>query len=315
MGGFGDILGLSESAFYLLRDLIHERTGLYYDDGKRELLSDKLAPLVVERGLRSFLDYYYLLRYDASADEEWSRVMDALAVPETYFWREVEQIQALVEVIVPEHYARAGHVPLRIWSAACASGEEPLSIAIALQEAGWFDRLSIEIYATDGSRAAIQRARRGIYREWSFRKLPQALRDRYFEEITPNSRPGVTRQWRVDPSLLARIRWDVVNLMDPSAVARYARADVVFCRNVFIYFSEEATTRVVNLFYQHMRTPGYLFVGASESLLRLRQPFTLQEVGSALAYVKEARTIAQNAPSPATGEWVYGTRHSSPGRR
>src|ERR1041385_5021032 len=138
-----DTLGLSDSAFALLRDLIQERTGLFYDNGKSDMLIDKLAPLVIERGFSSFLDYYYLLKYDAEANEEWKRVADALSVQETFFWREVDQVRAVVEHIVPEHFATPRAQPLRIWSAACATGEEPLSLAMALTEAGWFERAPI----------------------------------------------------------------------------------------------------------------------------------------------------------------------------
>src|SRR5512132_4537932 len=96
-------LGLPDGALALLRDLIHERTGLYYENGKSDLLTDKLAPLVVERGFNSLLDYYYLLKYDAEAGDEWRRVMDALSVQETYFGRESDQVRALVDVLVPQY--------------------------------------------------------------------------------------------------------------------------------------------------------------------------------------------------------------------
>ncbi len=133
---YSNSLGLSGAAFTLLRDLIHERTGLCYDDGKSELLSDKLSQRVVDAGFASFLDYYYYLKYDEAAAAEWPQVMDTLSVPETFFWREMQQVQALVEVVVPRFFAGQDG-PLRIWSAGCASGEEPLSIAMALNEAGW----------------------------------------------------------------------------------------------------------------------------------------------------------------------------------
>ena len=152
---YSETLGLSPGAFSLLRDLIHERTGLYYGDEKRDLLADKLSPLVVETGFENFLDYYYLLKYDADAAQHWDRLMDALSVQETYFWREVDQIHALVKVLVPAYAERHPNRPIRIWSAACATGEEPLTIAMALQEAGWFDRTAIEIHASDASSQAL----------------------------------------------------------------------------------------------------------------------------------------------------------------
>src|SRR5215204_4514296 len=142
-------LALPEGTTSLIRSLINERIGMYFDNGKSDLLIDKLSPLVIERGFSSYLDYYYLLKYDASARVEWQNVMNALSVQETYFWREIDQVRALVQTLVPQWQARNRDATLRIWSAACASGEEPLTIAIALNEGGWFERARIEILASD----------------------------------------------------------------------------------------------------------------------------------------------------------------------
>ena len=278
MAFYADTLGLSDTAFTLLRDLIHERIGLFYENGKSDMLSDKLSPLVIERGFNSFLDYYYLLKYDPGAEQEWKRVMDALSVQETFFWREMDQVRALAQVIVPLHFSARGAPPLRIWSAACATGEEPLTIAMALNEKGWFDRAPIDIYATDASAAAIEKARRGVYRARSFRNLPPNLREKYFSE-----EPGGSR---VAPALHDKVRWATANLMNEQDVARYASASVIFCRNVFIYFSDDTIRKTVQAFAERMPEPGYLFVAASESLLRLTTRLQFQEIGGAFVYVK-----------------------------
>src|ERR1041384_715323 len=228
-------LVLPEGTSTLIRNLINERTGMFFDNGKSDLLIDKLLPLVIDRGFSSYLDYYYLLKYDASAPVEWQNVMNALSVQETYFWREIDQVHALVQTLVPQWHARKSHSPLRIWSAACATGEEPLTIAIALNEAGWFERASIEIVASDASSNAIERAAHGVYRERAFRNLPAQLRDRYFDQDGS--------EWRVKRELHSRIKWRLVNLMDESEVAPLANADIIFCRNVFIYFSESEIGR------------------------------------------------------------------------
>jgi chemotaxis protein methyltransferase CheR len=272
-----DALGLSGTGGALLRDLIHDRLGLFYDETRGNQLLDKLAPLVVARGFDSFLDYYYLLRYDPSANGEWGQVMDALSVPETYFWREADQVRAVVTEIVPR-LVDQGAQPLRIWSVPCSSGEEPLSIAMMLNEAGWFDRAPIRILASDASPAAIRRAREGLYRERSFRRLPPALREKYFER----ERDG----WRVDPLLAARVQWSVVNLFEREQAAQLATAPVIFCRNLLIYFSERSLARVVSLFAEMMPTPGYLCLGVSESLLRHTTRFELQDIDGVYVYVK-----------------------------
>jgi len=277
-------LGLTSVGLPLLRDLIHERTGLFFDNGRYETLFDRVAPLVIGRGLRSFLDFYYLLKYnDGSAADEWRNVMDALAVHETYFWREIDQIHALAARVMPELARHASGRPVRIWSVPCATGEEPLTIAMVLQEAGWFDRVPIEIHASDGSAAAIRRAKAGVYRERAFRTLPPAMREKYF---TPAG-----DAWKPCPELSARIAsWSVVNLMHDRETALLATSPAIFCRNAFIYFSPESVKHVADHFADRLPTPGYLFVGASESLLRVTDRYVLQEIDGAFVYVKRVRS-------------------------
>lgn len=276
---FPEPISLSDNVFLLLRDLIHERTGVNYEDGKRDILADKLLPRISDRGLDSFLDYYYLLKYDESAAEEWKLVMDAISVPETYFWREFDQVQALVNVVVPQYFANNLSEPLRIWSAACSTGEEPLTLAMALNEQSWFMRAPIEIYASDASSSAIAKARGGLYRERSFRSLPPAIKEKYFREENGG--------WRVAPEIHARIKWTTANLLADSEVRHLGKASVIFCRNVFIYFSEKTIRKTVRLFFDAMPAPGYLFVGASESLLKLTTDFELEELAGAFVYVKK----------------------------
>jgi chemotaxis protein methyltransferase CheR len=276
-------LALPEGASHLLQNLIHERTGMFFDNGKSDLLLDKLSPLVIERGFTSYLDYYYLLKYDASARVDWQNVINALSVQETYFWREIDQVRALVQTLVPQWHTQKHTAKLRIWSAACATGEEPLTIAIALNEAGWFERAPIEILASDASSNAIDRAVSGVYRERAFRNLPAALRERYFEAQASG--------WRVRSDVHSRIKWSVANLIEEDQIAPLAVANFIFCRNVFIYFSESAIRRVVRSFAKYIKAPGHLFVGAAESLMRLTTDFTLTEVDDAFVYAKLERAL------------------------
>jgi chemotaxis protein methyltransferase CheR len=276
-------LALPEGATGLIQSLINERTGMSFDNGKSDILIDKLSPLVIERGFSSYLDYYYLLKYDVAAKSEWLNVMNALSVQETYFWREFDQVRTLVQTLVPQQHAQNSKATLRIWCAACATGEEPLTIAMALNEAGWFERASIEILASDASSKAIDRCVEGVYRERSFRNLPAHLRARYFEQ------DGSC--WRVRNNIHSRVKWEVANLMEADQIAPLATADFIFCRNVFIYFSESAIGRVVRSFARFIRSPGYLFVGAAESLLRISTDFTLSEIDDAFVYVKREKAI------------------------
>lgn len=282
-------LGLAGHVTTILRELVHERLGLFYDTSHFDQLADRLAPLVVARGLGSFMDYYYLLKYSDDGDE-WGRVMDALAVQETYFWREIDQIRAAVAHLVPKLTDDLRGRPLRIWSAPCATGEEPLTLAMVLQEDGWFGRAPIEIIGSDASRAAIAKAALGRYGPRAFRNLAPALREQYFKPAGD--------QWVVVPELQRRVSYDVVNLVAADEVARYANAPIIFCRNVFIYFSDHSIRRTVETFAQSMPDPAYLCVGACESLLRLRTPFDLREIGGAFVYVKDQRQDGHRAAAP-----------------
>lgn len=260
----------------LLRDLIHERTGIFFEDSRFDVLYEKIEPLAVARDCYSLLDFYYLLKYEENGVEDWTRVMDALSVQETYFWREMGQVRYLVDSFVPEWFSKTT-APLQIWSAACATGEEPFSILIALAEAGWGSH-PIQIFGSDGSPNAIEKARSATFREKSFRALPPTLKHKYF------SQSG--NEWQLKPEFARRVIFHRANLLATDEVSTLARSRVIFCRNVFIYFSPHAIRQTVAAFASRMPSGGHLFVGASESLLKLTADFELREKGDAFVYVR-----------------------------
>lgn len=259
----------------LLRDLIHDKTGIFFDAGRLDILMEKLATRVRAHGCATYLDYYYILKYEQEGANEWLRVMDVFSVPETYFWREADQLRALVTVVVPRWFAGSPSAPLRIWSAACATGEEPYSIVMALQEAGWGAH-PIEVRASDASEAALDKARAGVYRERSFRSLPEHLRRKYFQ-----TKSG---EHQINAAIASRVTFERANLLAEEEIHSLANVEVIFCRNVFIYFSGAATARVVASFARQAAPGSHLFVGASESLLKLSYDYELTEIGNAFVY-------------------------------
>lgn len=271
-----------EPALEWLRDLISDRTGNHFDDRQLDWLWEKLQSRVVDLGLGSPLDYYYLLKYDPGAEAEWVQLHSAITVNETYFWRELEAVRAVAGTLAPDALRR-GVDPVRIWHAGCASGEEAYSLAIALQEFAPGTAPRVEILATDLDREVLERAEEATYRQRSLRMLPPEFRERWFRVTTDG-------RFRLDPMLRNRVRFAEVNLVDERAVRALGRFDVILCRNVFIYFSPDAIRRTALLFHELLREPGYLFLGAAESLLRHRTPFLLDEVAGALAYVKPGTT-------------------------
>jgi len=278
MAFFSESLALPDSAFRILRELIREHTGIYFEDTKRDVLADKLSNRVLERGFNSFLDYYYLLKYDPDARDEWNVVLDLITVNETYFWREYDHLDALIFHIVPEYQKNNNGKPLQIWCAATSTGEEPLSILMALDLHGWLEKLSVTIIASDASPDALNKAREGVYRDRSFRNLPTAIRDRYFTREE--------NQWRINRQIHSMVNWRQINLTNEQEVNAIASPHVIFCRNVFIYFREDTIRNVVERFYNQLTAPGYLFVGVSESLFKISRQFALTEIGKTFLYKK-----------------------------
>lgn len=268
---------LSPQVFAILGALIEERTGIHYKPEDRRLLGDKLAGRLAEAGFDSFLDYYYYLRYDPAGEAEMNAVIDAIVVGETYLFREYDQLLfAVDELLVPA--VRAGRRP-RVWSAACATGEEPFSLAIMLDHRDVLDE--VELVASDISARSIERARRGIFPRRSLRHAPPFDVSGCWSE-----QPGGSLE--MHPRLRAAIAWHRVNLLDRDAVTGLGEFDLILCRNVLIYFDDHTSRRVVENLGAALVPGGVLLVGVSESLLRLGTSLTSEERGGVFFYRRPA---------------------------
>lgn len=278
---FAATIPLNGNTFHLLREAIHARMGVYYADDQRDLLAIKLSPLVIESGFTNFLDYYYHLKYDNGTRDDWEKLITALAVNETYFWREYDQIRAAAQHIIPQWQRKHPGKPIRIWHAACASGEEPYTMAIALVEAGRYIYGPIDILASDINPKALEIAQRAIYRQRSFRAIPPEIKEKYFK-------PVEGQNYQLRDSIRRRVAFRRINLLNAEELQSMPEQHIIFCRNVFIYFSENVIRSVSNQFYQVLRPGGYLFLGAAESLLRINDHFDLVTQHGAIGYQKPA---------------------------
>lgn len=272
-------LELPDDVFRLVRDAIYRRTGIWFTDASRYLLQKRLSPRARELSFDSFQKYFYFLQYDPRADGEFDVIYDLVTTNETYFFREPAQFTAFVEEIVPELVSDKAVKKIRIWSAGCSSGEEPYSIAILLQEAGWFDRASFEIFASDLNQQVLARARKGHYREAAFRSTDPTLREKYFARQADGS-------WHIADSIRNRVSFGRVNLYDEARVALLGSLDVIFCRNVIIYFDDASKKSVVRNFYNRLLDGGYLLLGHSESLISLSTEFKLKHLKNDMVYQK-----------------------------
>jgi chemotaxis protein methyltransferase CheR len=272
-------LELPDDVFRLLRDAIYKRTGMWFSDTSKYLLQKRLSPRARELNFDSFQKYFYFLQYDPRADTEFDQIYDLVTTNETYFFREPAQLAAFTEEIVPDILTRKGIKKIRIWSAGCSSGEEPYSIAMLLQEAGWYEKAAFEIFASDINQAVLAKARRGQYRENAFRATEASLRERYFTREADNS-------WRISDEIRNRISFGRLNLYDESRVSLLGHLDVVFCRNVIIYFDDASKRIVVTNFYNRLVEGGYLLLGHSESLISLSTQFKLRHLKNDMVYQK-----------------------------
>src|SRR5437867_2097216 len=272
-------LDLPDDVFRLLRDAIYRRTGIWFADASKYLLQKRLSPRARELNFESLQKYYYFLQYDPRADVEFDQIYDLVTTKETYFFREPAQLAAFVEEIVPDVLSRKTVRKIRVWSAGCSTGEEPYSIAMLLQESRYFDRAGFEIFASDLSQQVLVRARKGQYRETAFRATDPTLRDRYFTREPDGS-------WRIRDEIRNRVSFGRLNLYDEPRVALLGTVDVIFCRNVIIYFDDSSKRTVINNFYNRLTDGGYLLLGHSESLISLSTQFKLKHLKNDMVYQK-----------------------------
>ena len=272
-------LELPDDVFRQLRDQIYKRTGMFFSDSSKYLLQKRLSSRARELNFDSFQKYFYFLQYDPRSEAEFDQIYDLVTTNETYFFREPAQLKAFAEEIVPELLEKRAIKKIRIWSAGCSSGEEPYSIAMLLSEGGWYKQASFEIFASDLNQSVLHKARRGIYRENAFRATSPTVRERYFT-------PEADGSWKISDEIRNRVSFGRLNIYDAGRVSLLGYLDVVFCRNVIIYFDDASKKIVINNFYNRLVDGGYLLLGHSESLISLSTQFKLRHLKNDMVYQK-----------------------------
>jgi len=275
---------LPDDVFRLLRDFIHGYCGIYFDDGSKYLLERRLTRRLEQHRLKSFEEYYHLLRYDRKREEELVILVDNLTTNETYFFRESPQLQAFSTEILPElRHTLAGRKTLRIWSAGCSTGEEPYTIAILLLESGdWWRDWQIEILGSDINQRVLHTARRGVYKKSAHRATSPEMLAKYFVLDEKGD-------YRIADRVKELVSFSCLNLLDPYKTSLISNMDIIFCRNVIIYFDGEAKKKVIESFYQKLRDGGYLLLGHSESLINISNAFILRTLKNDMVYQKPVR--------------------------
>lgn len=273
-------LTISTDQFTALRELIARRSGILVPDHKSEQLAARLADHLVTLNVPGFGEYLQLLSTEEPGSPIWQEVYCRVSTNETFFFRNEAQMAAFTDVILPSVMAqqeRKLFKRLKIWSAACATGEEPYTIAMQVLEL-LGDDLSTwqpQILATDIDRDVLDIASSGHYSGRSLTNVPQRFLSHYFDANGDDMTVG--------PELRALIQFKQVNFADPSAMAAQTNMDVIFCRNVLIYFDDDFRKQVVAQLYDSLKPGGYLVIGHAESLRDLHSGFeALRQPGTTI---------------------------------
>lgn len=277
-----DDIKLSPEAFKQLRDLIYEKSGMFFPDNKAYLIESRIGQRVREKGCRAFEEYISLLRFEAD-EKELTALFNTITINETSFFRDIEQLDVVVNGLVREvidEKTKKGTRKLKIWSAASSSGEEPYTLAIYLLEkyaslAGW----EVEILGSDISEAVLSAARRGTYGNYAVKNTPENYLKKYFTSNGDGTHS-------VRPEVKQRVRFANVNLYDTQRLKLMREMDIILCRNVLIYFDENSKRRVISGLYDSLNPGGYLVIGRSESLHNLTRAFRLENKDRMVFYKK-----------------------------
>lgn len=282
---------MSDDEFRLIRDCIYGHCGIFFEVESKYILEKRLSRRLSELSLSSFHDYYHYLKYNRNKDQELIDIMDVLTTNETYFFRESFQLKAFTDEVLPEllrvKKAR-GSRSLRIWSAGCSTGEEPYTIAMLVSGVAELRGWNIEIIGTDISQKVLQQARRAVYGKSSFRTTEEEQMQRFFHPQEGG--------YKVNDSIRELVTISHLNLFDTNRIMMLGKMDLIFCRNVIIYFDQAAKKRVVESFHTSLYDGGFLLLGHSESLMNITTLFTLRHFKNDMIYQKPDRFSEGGAP-------------------
>jgi len=279
---------MTDEQFKALRDIIYERSGINFEPQKKYVLESRLGRRLAELEMEDYDTYITFLTIGPYRDDEFQEMFNRITINETSFFRNEPQLQVFENQILPVLLERRDSSKrLRLWSAACSSGEEPFTLAILVHRTlgvrlpDW----RVEILGTDISEKALSVAHEGRYSDYSMRSTPRPILDRYFKQDG--------RDYLIDPEIKSMVVFERHNLRDTLAAKRHGVWDVIFCRNVMIYFDQDMKQKVVNMFADQLADDGALFIGHSETLRDLDSPFTLLPIPQGFCYVKADGPLAE----------------------
>jgi chemotaxis protein methyltransferase CheR len=275
---------ITEEELQRLSEFLYRRTGMVFTEDKRYYIQRRINDRMAITGSVSFASYFARLRSDARGEIE--QFVNAFTVNETYFNREDHQLQCLTTDLLRERVPTKAHgEAIRIWSVPCATGEEPYSIGIWLLE-NWpqVDAYEIEILGSDIDTRVLEAAREGIFGKRALMRMPPALIEKYFERLDED-------RWRVLDDLRKSVEFSAVNLVEAGETRSFGRFDVIFCRNVLIYFDDASRRTAAENLYENLLPGGFICLGHTESMSRISPLFEVRRFADAIVYQRPAETV------------------------
>lgn len=272
---------ISEEEAALIGGFVREYAGLVFSGAQEGLFLKRVKKRVEANRLATAREYYHLLRFGAQRADETRELINLLTVNETYFMREAPAMEMFSKEMLPALKERNRESrTLRIWSAACANGAEPYSLAMLIRESRLFDAgWTVDLYGTDINSEVLRAAREGLYTANAFRGMDGALKEKYFAE----REPGV---WALDDGIKRMVKFAQLNLHNPGQMKLMRGLDVIFCRNVLIYFGAESKKAAVDDFYGALNPLGFLVTGQAESLFKITTRYNIVPMSNVLLYQK-----------------------------
>lgn len=268
---------LSLERFRLIRDMINHRFGIHFTDDDKYLVESRLSERLAFLDLDSFDDYYHYIKYNPAGDAELEKGTEILTTNETYFFREQYQLRAFSDELLPTlHQKNAGRKRLMIWSAGCSSGEEVYTIAMLIINSGLFNGWDVRVFGSDISSRMLAKARKGVFSKSAFRSTPESEKKKHFTKTDSG--------WRINENVRSLCHFGRLNILDKERIIFVGRVDVVFCRNVLIYFDKRSKTEGISVLYDRLNPGGYLLLGHTESLINLSTAFELVHLKEDLVY-------------------------------
>lgn len=268
---------ITEDDFLKFQEFFYRKTGIRFEETKRYFVDKRLLERIGVTGSGSFRQYFSKLRFEASGTEM-QALINLMTVNETYFFREDYQFACLVNSILPEIIAhRKQDGPIRIWALPSSSGEEAYTIAMCLLER-WpgIHEWDVEIISSDIDTNILAHAEAGLYSARSTQHVPEAYMRKYFQKTAGG--------FQINDTLRGAVEFTHVNLQDPAHVRPYRNFDVIFCRNLLIYFDDVSRKQAAETFYDALNPGGFVLLGHSESMSRISALFQVRKFADAIVY-------------------------------